>query len=72
MIVLSFNYRGLAHPSKKASLKRLVENISLDILMLQETMGDSGVVSRILGSLLSEWDFYALDAQGRSEGLAIG
>jgi hypothetical protein len=63
---------GLSHPSKKNLLKRLVENISPDILMLQETMGESGLVSRILGSLLLEWDFYALDTRVRSGGLETG
>lgn len=72
MKVLSFNCRGLASSLKKSSLKRLMERIQPDVIFLQETMGDSDSVQLALLSLLLGWDFLALDARGRSGGLAKG
>jgi exonuclease III len=72
MKILSFNCRGLANPSKKSSLRRLVELISPEVIFLQETMGVSESVVSVLESLLPGWDFAAVDARGRSGGLATG
>jgi endonuclease/exonuclease/phosphatase family metal-dependent hydrolase len=72
MKIISLNYRGVAGPSKKVALKRLVASHQPDILMLQETMGESGVVATLLESLFPQWEFTGLDARGRSGGLEIG
>ena len=44
----------------------------LDVILLQETLGCSEEVVRVLESLLSSWKFVAVDARGRSGGLASG
>jgi exonuclease III len=72
MKILSFNCRGLANPAKKSSLKRLVVVIDLDVIFLQETMGVSELVVASLESLFPGWSFVAVDAKGRSGGLATG
>ena len=72
MKILSFNCRGLASSHKKSSLKRLVESTRPDVLMLQETLGDNSQVKVLLENLLPGWEFEALDARGRSGGLATG
>ena len=72
MKVMSFNCRGLASPLKKSSLRRLVELNQPDVILLQETLGCSEVVIRVLETLLPGWIFVAVDARGRSGGLASG
>jgi exonuclease III len=57
MIILALNCRGLGSSSKKKSLRRLVEVNNLDILMLQETMGDSEKIVLDLGKAFVGWDF---------------
>jgi hypothetical protein len=42
------------------------------MLLLQETLGDSGEISKVLESILPLWEFIGLDAKGRSRGVAIG
>ena len=54
MKILSFNCRGLTSPSKKSSLKHLVDVLAPDVIMLQETMRNSQVVVGDLKSLLPE------------------
>jgi hypothetical protein len=51
MKLLSFNCRGVASPSKKLALQRLVEVYQPNILLLQETLGDEGKISSFLESL---------------------
>jgi exonuclease III len=72
MKVLSFNYRGVASPSKKLTLHRLVQYSQSDILMLQETLGDAILVVPLLENLFKGWKLFGLDAKGRSRGLAMG
>lgn len=69
---LSFNCRGMASASKKLALCRLFEVNPVDIIMLQETLGDADHINRTLSSLNPGWLFYSLDVVGRSGGLAIG
>ena len=40
MIVMTLNCRGLASKPKKLTICRLVADQSIDVLFLQETMGD--------------------------------
>ena len=44
----------------------------LSIFLLQETMGLSEKVKKVLEGLLSRWTFEVVDATSRSGGLAIG
>jgi hypothetical protein len=68
MKILSLNCRGLASPTKKSSLKRLITVHNPDIIFLQETMGISEIVTRALEALLPGWSFVAIDAKGCSGG----
>lgn len=72
MIVLSYNCRGLASPSKKSSIKRMVEMFGPAIILLQETMGANERLKSALKKTLLGWRFESLDADGRSGGLLIG
>lgn len=71
MIVLSYNCRGLASPHKKSSVKRMVSLLAPQIIFLQETMGPWDVVKGVPKSWLPGWSFEAVDAMGRSGGVAI-
>jgi exonuclease III len=68
MIFLTLNCRGMDNPSKKLVVKRLVDNIKPSIIMLQETMTDGEKITQELSKLLRNWDFYFIDAIGRSGG----
>jgi len=70
MTILSFNCCGLANPSKKLSLQRLVDLNSPDAILLQETLGVSETMVKDLESLFPGWMFAAVDARGHSGGLA--
>ena len=72
MKILSFNCRGLTSPSKKSSLKHLVDVWEPNVLLLQETMGNSNAVVGALKYMLLDWYFAAIDANGRSRGIAYG
>lgn len=72
MKCLSFNCRGLASSPKKLALRRLFDSESLDIIFLQETLGEADLISHTLGSLKLGWIFQSLDVIGRSGGLALG
>lgn len=69
---LSFHYLGVASPSKKSALKRLVEANQPDIILLQETLGDATFVSRGLEAMFKWWNFIGVDVRGRSGRLVIG
>lgn len=68
---LSFNCRGLASPSKKSSLKRLLSCEPCDIIFLEETLGSFELIVRTLLTIMPGWHFQALDVVERSEGLAL-
>lgn len=72
MKVLSFNYRRLAIPFKKSSLKCLVLRTKPEIIFMQETMGVNEMIKGVLLSLLPGWDFVVHDAKGRLGGVKIG
>jgi exonuclease III len=72
MKLISFNYRGVASVSKKYSLKRLIESNQLDLILLQEMMGESSEVTAMLEKLLKNWNFSSMDARDYSGGLASG
>jgi exonuclease III len=71
MKILTFNCRGVASLGKKLTLHRLVESTQPDILLLQETLGDSIQVIPLLGKICKGWNFTGLDSRGAS-GDSIG
>jgi len=71
MKCLSFNYRGLANPEKKLTLKRLCLSERFNVIFLQETLGEGRLVKILLMSFLPNWDFHFLDVMGRSGGCAL-
>ena len=52
MIFLSFNCRGLANPDKRLALREFIAERAIDILFLQETLGDGISIVAILKSIL--------------------
>jgi len=48
MKMLSWNNRGLGHPSKKAALKELIQSEKPDIILIQETKLDQSEISRLI------------------------
>eukprot|EP00253_Pinus_taeda_P034258 PITA_34258 len=72
MNCLSFNCRGLASAPKKLALKRLFKVELPDIILLQEKLGPGEAIYLSLNTLAARWKFLAIDADGRSGGLAIG
>ena len=54
MIVMTLNVRGLASKPKKLAIYKFVVDQSVDVLFLQETMGDGGL-------LLVIWNYYYPD-----------
>ena len=72
MKFVSLNCRGLASTRKKISLKRMMEVLSPEFILLQETMGPELEVETSLASLLPEYSSTAQSAIGHSGGLAIG
>lgn len=44
----------------------------LDVIFLQETLGDGDTINNILKSFLPGWTFHTLDVRGRFGGCALG
>ena len=72
MIVTTLNCRGLDSLPNKLAVRRMVEDQLVDVLFLQEIMGDGFSIARDLESLLSGWIFVSLDATGKFGGLLLG
>eukprot|EP00253_Pinus_taeda_P033090 PITA_33090 len=72
MKVLSYNCRGFASSPKKLALGRLLTLSQSDIIFLQEILCPADPLVQSLNSWMPNWTFHALDATGRSGGLAIG
>lgn len=68
---LSLNCRGLTSLPKNLALKRLFESDIVDIIFLQETLGEVDLTSCILHSLKTRWNFQSLDVIRRSGELAL-
>ena len=69
---MSLNYRGLASPHKRSTLKRVVGLEHPDVILLQEILGIGDVVKIRLESWFPRWNFETLDVRGRYGGMAIG
>lgn len=72
MKFLSFNCRGFASSAKKLALRRLLISSQVDFIFLQETLSQAETLIHTLSTWFPSWTFQALDASGRSGGLAIG
>ena len=72
MIVMTLNVRGLACKPKKLAICRMVADQSVDVLFLQETMGDGVLFAGNMELLLPGWTFCSVDAKGKSGGLFMG
>lgn len=51
---------------------RLIDIKPIDIIMLQETLGNAASIKQTLSTIKPGWHFHALDAIGRSGGFTIG
>ena len=69
---MTLNCRGLASKPKKLAICRLVDDQSVDVLFLQETMGGGVLFASTLEFLLPGWTFCSVDAKGKSGGLLVG
>ena len=72
MIFMSLNCRGLASKPIKLAIRRLVEEQHIDVVFLQESMGNGVLFVEEMESILKGWTFLSLDAQGKSGGLLSG
>ena len=54
MILMSLNVRGLASLPKKLAVKRLIDLHSVDVLFIQETMIEGGVLVQDLELMIRE------------------
>ena len=62
MIFMTLNCRGLASKQKKLAICRLVEEQHIDVVFLQESMGNGIMFVDELESMLRGWTFLSLDA----------
>ena len=72
MILMTLNCCGLASKPKILAVCRLVEDQHIDVLFLQESMGNGNLFVNELESMLSGWTFLSMDARGKSRGLLLG
>lgn len=72
MKCLSFNCMGLASPDKKLVLGMLLGSNRIDVLLLQETLGNGVSINNIMLNMLPDWNFHTIDVRGRSEGCSLG
>ena len=72
MILMTLNCHGLASKPKKLAVCRLVEDQHIDVLFLQESMGNGTLFADEPESMMSGWTFLSMDARGKSGGLLLG
>ena len=53
-------------------MQRLIDEQSLDVIFLQETMCDGCILVGELELLLKDWQFVSVDSKGRFGGLLLG
>ena len=57
MILMTLNCRGLDSLPKTLAVKRLIDEQSLDVIFLQETMSDGCILVKEMELLLKDWQF---------------
>ena len=72
MIFMTLNCCGLASKQKKLAICRLVEEQHIDVVFLQESMGNGVLFADELEYMLKGWSFLSMDARGKSGGLLLG
>ena len=72
MILMTLNCRGLASKPKKLAICKLVEDKHVDVLFMQESMGNGQLSVVELEFMLKGWTFLSLDAWGKSGGHLLG
>ena len=72
MIVMTLNCMGLASIPKKLVVCMLVTDQLIDVLFLQESMGDGDLFAGDLETILNGWSFVCVDAKGKSGGILFG
>ena len=60
MILMTLNCHGLASKPKKLAVCRLVEDKHVDVLFLQESMGNGKLSVVEMESMLKGWTFFIL------------
>jgi hypothetical protein len=63
------NYRGFSNPSKKFTLKRVIDAHNLDVILLQEIISKGGRMVSNLEKYLRGSDFTFIYSRDRSKGL---
>ena len=71
MLCISLNIRGLGKPSKILALRRLVDRLNSDLLLLNENLNSSYSFISILNPYLPIWDFHNPNTSGQSGDLLI-
>jgi hypothetical protein len=69
MIVVTLNMRGVGGSSKYLALKRFLDLVKPDVLLIQETMVGVEKSRDLFGKLLPHWFFYGVDCTSLSGGL---
>jgi exonuclease III len=69
MIVVTLNVRGVGGSSKYLALKRLLELVKPDVMLIQETMVGVEKARDLFVKLLPHWFFCGVDSTGLSGGM---
>jgi len=69
MILVTLNVSGVEGPTKKLALKRFLEKVKHDILLIQETMVREANSRELFVKLLPNWYMCVVDSNGMSGGL---
>ena len=64
MYCLTFNYKGLSHPSMKLFLMWLIETHNPYIIYFQELLIEGVKTVKDISNLLKGWDFSFVDVIG--------
>ena len=72
MKILSMNIQGFGGISKQKSLGLIFSDLSLDTILLQETMCNFTQSLLLFSKFKPGWEFYAVDASVLSGGLLVG
>ena len=72
MRILSLNVRGLGSLAKQKILRYLLSSLSLNVVLLQETMTSPYPALYAFYKLCTGWEFCALSSNGLSGGILSG
>ena len=72
MRILSLNVRGLGGLAKPKSLQHLFTSLSLDVILLQETMNSTFPTLLDFSKLCPGWEFYTTSSSSLLGGILSG